>query len=88
METWEVLAIDKKAILRFKNDNKEVQGIRLLLRGSEPAGKAEDRFLGFNWHDQFLSNERLNKLQVFPQVGDVINLIFNRYGDIVDIKIV
>ena len=88
METWEIIAIDKKAVIRFKNDNKEIQGVRFLLRGSEPAQQAADRFCGFNWHDQFISNERLSKMGVTPQVGDTINLVFNRYGDIVSITVV
>lgn len=87
METWEVIAIDKKAILRFKNDGKEIQGIRMLLRGTEPAKDVNDRYVGFNWHDQFMSNERLAKLNVCPKVGDIINLFFNRYGDIEHLQI-
>lgn len=87
METWEVVAVDKKAIMRFKNEGKELAGVRLLLKGSEPASDAEDRFIGFNWHDQFISNERLTKLKVAPQPGDVINIHFNRYGDIIKIDV-
>lgn len=85
METWEVIAVDKNSIMRFKNEGKEIRGVRLLLRGSESAGGANDRYLGFNWHDQFISNERLQTLGVAPQPGDVINIHFNRYGDIIKI---
>lgn len=88
METWEVVAVDKNSIMRFKNEGKEIRGVRLLLRGSEPAGGEKDRYLGFNWHDQFISNERLQTLNVAPQPGDVINIFFNRYGDIIKIDVV
>ena len=88
MEQWEVLAVDKNALLRFKADNKEVRGARLLLRGSAPAGGEKDRYLGFDWHDQFISNERLDKLGVTPRPGDIIQMYFNRYGDIVKIEII
>lgn len=87
MEQWVVLAVDKNAILRFKADNKEVPGVRLLLRGSAPAGGEKDRYLGFDWHDQFISNERLRKLDVSPMPGDLIQMYFNRYGDIEKIEI-
>ncbi len=87
METWEVVAVDKNSIMRFKNEGKEIQGVRLLLRGSEPAGGDKDRYIGFNWHDQFISNERLAKLGVAPRPGDVINIYFNRYGDITQIDV-
>ena len=87
MEEWEVIAVDKKAVMRFKNEGKEIQGVRLLLRGSEPAGDVEDRFLGFNWHDQFISNDRLAKLAVAPKPGNVIKMHFNRYGDIIQIEV-
>lgn len=87
MEQWEVIAVDKNAIMRFKNEGKEIPGVRLLLKGDEPAGGDKDRFLGFNWHDQFISNERLSKLAVAPKPGDVITIIFNRYGDITKIEV-
>lgn len=88
METWEVLAIDKNAVMRIKSENKEIPGVRFLLRGSEPVGGTNDRYLGFNWHDQFVSNARLEKLNVQPMPGDVINIYFNRYGDIIKLEIV
>lgn len=88
METWKVLAVDKKAVISFKAENKQVPGIRLLLQGSEPAFGGDDRYIAFNWHDQFISYERLKKLAVQPMPGDVVQLYFNRYGDIEEIKIV
>lgn len=88
METWEVLAIDKNAVLRFKAEGKVITGVRFLLRGSEPAGGQNDRYLCFNWHDQFISNSRLQELNVQPMPGDVINIYFNRYGDIIKLEIV
>lgn len=87
METWEVIAVDKNSIMRFKNEGKEIHGVRLLLRGSEPAGGDRDRYLGFNWHDQFISNERMQALNAAPRPGDVINIFFNRYGDIIKLDI-
>lgn len=87
MEEWDVLAVDTNAIMRFKNEGKEIQGVRLLLRGSEPAGGEKDRYIGFNWHDQFISNERLQKLQVRPMPGQHIKMYFNRYGDIINIEV-
>lgn len=87
MEQWEVIAVDKNAVLRFKSDGKEIQGVRLLLRGSEPAAGEKDRYIGFNWHDQFISQERLNRLRVAPMPGQTIKLYFNRYGDIESIEV-
>ena len=87
METWEVVAVDKNSVMRFKTENKEISGVRLLLKGTEPAGGERDRYLGFNWHDQFISNDRLAKLDVAPKPGDVITLYFNRYGDIAKVEV-
>lgn len=87
METWYVVAVDKGAVLKFKNEGKEIPGVRLLLRGNEPASDPNDRYCGFNWLDQFISNDRLAKLTVRPMPGDTIQLLFNRYGDIVEINI-
>lgn len=88
METWEVIAVDKKSIMRFKNEGKEISGVRLLLKGSEPASTDQDRFIGFNWHDQFISTERMNKLGVAPLPGQIVNIYFNRYGDIEKMEVV
>lgn len=88
MEKWEVIAVDKNSIMRFKNEGREISGVRLLLRGYEPADGEKDRYLGFNWHDQFISHERLKKLQAAPQPGDQIVIYFNRYGDITQIDLV
>lgn len=85
MEQWEVIAVDKNSIMRFKNEGKEIPGVRFLLKGSEPAADVNDRFLGFNWHDQFISNDRLAKIGKWPRPGEKIQLVFNRYGDIIDI---
>lgn len=87
MEQWEVLAIDKTAVIKIKAENKEIKGARLLLKGDALVGDRE-RFLGFNWHDQFISNERLDKLGVLPQPGDIVEFHFNRYGDIEKIEVV
>lgn len=87
MEHWEVIAVDKNAVMRFKNENKEIVGVRWLLKGTEPADGSQDRFIGFNWHDQFVSNDRLAKLGVAPKPGDVITIYFNRYGDITNVEV-
>lgn len=87
MEEWEVIAVDKNAVLKFKNEGKEIPGVRLLLRGSEPAGGEKDRFIGFNWHDQFISEDRMRQLNVAPLPGQTIKMYFNRYGDITKIEV-
>ena len=87
METWYVLAVDTRAVLRFKSEGKEIPGVRFLLKGNEPADAPDAQYAGFNWHDQFISNDRLAKLTARPRVGDQIQLFFNRYGDIIEIKI-
>lgn len=88
MEQWEVIAVDKNSIMRFKNEGKEIPGVRLLLKGTEPANGEQDRFIGFNWHDQFISNDRLAKLGVAPKPGNVVTIYFNRYGDITKMEVV
>lgn len=44
MEQWEVVAVDKNSVMRFKNEGKKIAGVRLLLKGAEPAGGEKDRF--------------------------------------------
>lgn len=88
MEIWEVIAVDKNSIMRIKSEGKEIPGVRLLLKGSEPANSDKDRFIGFNWHDQFISTERMKKLGVAPLPGQVIQIYFNRFGDIENIEVV
>lgn len=88
MEQWEVLAVDTNAVMRFKTENREIPGIRLLLCDYEPAKGNKPRYLGFAWHDQFISNERLGRLGEAPRPGDIIQLLFNRYGDIIELKVV
>lgn len=88
MEIWEVVAVDKNHVITIKAEGKKIPGIKLLLR--DPNGKVGDRerYLGFVWLEQFISNERLAMLQVTPMPGDKITLIFNRFGDIVECNIV
>ena len=88
MEIWEVLAVDKNHVITIKAEGKKIPGIMLLLR--DPNGKVGDRerYLGFVWREQFISNERLAMLQVTPMPGDIITLNFNRFGDIVECIIV
>lgn len=87
METWEVIAVDKNHIINIKAEGKKIPGVKLLLR--DPNGKVGDRerHLGFVWMEQFISNDRLAVLGVTPMPGDQITLVFNRYGDIIELKI-
>lgn len=87
METWEVIAVDKNHIINIKAEGKKIPGVKLLLR--DPNGKVGDRerYLGFVWMEQFISNDRLAVLGVTPMPGDQITLVFNRYGDIIELKI-
>lgn len=88
METWKVLAVDKNAKITFKSENRVIEGIRLLLQGAEPQYGEDERFIGFPWHDQFISHDRMKQLGVKPYPGNTIELIFNRYGDIEKMNIV
>lgn len=88
MEIWEVLAIDKNCVLYFKAEDKKIPGIKLLLRDPNGEVGEQARYLGFVWFEQFLSNDRLSRLKVLPQVGDLIRLVFNRHGDIASIEVI
>ena len=87
MEVWEVIAVDKNFVYNIKAEDKKIPGVKLLLR--DPNGKVGDRerYLGFVWIEQFISNDRLAKLQASPMPGDTITLMFNRHGDIVKLEI-
>ena len=87
METWEVVGVDTAATMKIREDNREYKGVTLFLVGDapqEPAG----RYRGRHTHKQFISNERLAKLNVQPMPGDIITIQFDRYGNISEIKIV
>ena len=87
MEIWEVVGVDTNAQIKF-NDGRTVTGIRWHLVGDAPRDlKNPGRYLGRVVKDQFISNERINALGVAPKPGDVITLLFNRYGDICDVRI-
>ena len=88
MEKWKVIAADKQAELKIREENKVYKGVRYLFQGDEPASAKEDRWSMFNWREQFISNERLTKLGVIPVPGDTIKLYFDRFGAIDDIVIV
>lgn len=87
MEKWKVIAADKQAEVKIREENKTYKGVRYLLQGDEPASAKEDRWACFNWREQFISNERLAKLGVIPCPGDTIKLYFDRFGAIDDIVI-
>lgn len=84
MEQWEVVCVDKVARMRIREENKTFDGVRWLLKALE---WKEDQFLGYAWKDQFVSNERLAKLQVAPKPGDIITLYFDRSGSICKVDV-
>ena len=84
METWEVLCVDKSAKMRIREENKVYEGVRWLLKAVE---SDSEQFLGFAWKDQFISNDRLKKLNVAPVPGNVITLYFDRSGAICKVDV-
>ena len=84
MEEWEVLCVDKTAKMRIREENKVYEGVRWLLKATS---YDEDQFLGFAWKDQFISNDRLRKLNVAPKPGDIITLYFDRSGAICKVDV-
>lgn len=84
MEVWEVVCVDKNATMRIREENKVYNGVRWLLRDPE---SDPDRYLGFSWKDQFVSNERLAKLNVAPRPGDTLTLYFDRAGAICKVEV-
>ena len=86
MEIWEVIGVDTNAVRTIKAENKKVYGIALQMIGDVPAADKQ-RFIGRVVREQFISNERRARLGVEPMPGDNITLLFNRWGDIEDIKI-
>lgn len=84
MEQWEVVCVDKKAKMRIREENKVYEGVRWLLKAME---WPEDQYIGYSWKDQFVSNERLAKLQVAPKPGDIITLYFDRAGSICKVDV-
>ena len=84
METYEVLSVDKKAKMRIREENKTYEGVRWLLK---PLEFDEDQFIGYAWRDQFVSHERLAKLQVAPKPGEIITLYFDRAGAICHVEV-
>ena len=84
MDQWEVVCVDKKARMRIREENKTYEGVRWLLKAMD---WPEDQFIGYAWKDQFVSNERLAKLQVAPKPGDIITLYFDRAGAICKVDV-
>lgn len=88
METWKVLAVDTDYTFTSRQDSQKVHGVKLLL--SDPTVVCGDRtrFRGFQWMEQFISDERLKALNVQPLPGDTVVFIFNRHGSIEKLEIV
>lgn len=84
MEEWEVLCVDKSAKMRIREENKVYEGVRWLLKATN---YDQEQFLGFAWKDQFVSNDRLKRLQVAPKPGDIITLYFDRSGAICKVDV-
>lgn len=84
METWELVCVDKNAVMRIREENRTYNGVRWLLKDPETD---PDRFLGYAWKDQFISNERLARLNVAPRPGDIITLHFDRGGSICKVDV-
>ena len=84
METWEIVCVDKNAVMRIREENRTYNGVRWLLKdpNTDP-----DRYLGYAWKDQFVSNERLAKLNVAPRPGDTVTLYFDRAGGICKVEV-
>ena len=88
MEIWKVLAVDKKAKVLIREENKTYYGLRYLLQAPEIDPKETDRWVKLQWREQFISNERLANLGVIPCPGDTIKLFFDRYGAIDELIVV
>ena len=87
METWKVLAVDTDYVFTSRADQKKVNGVKLLLTPVDNETNDRSRFRGFEWLEQFISNERLTALKVTPMPGDTVTFIFNRHGSIEEMKI-
>lgn len=87
MEIWEVVGVDTNAVVTIKaENNKQIRGVKLFLVGDAP-DDGSGRYRGRICREQFLSNERLAALKVQPMPGDIIEIYFNRYGDVAKILI-
>lgn len=81
MEVWEVVGVDTQSVITIKSEGKQIRGVKLFLVGDAPAD-ASGRYMGRVCREQFISQDRRVKLGVDPMPGDIITLLFNRYGDI------
>lgn len=85
MELWEVIGVDTNAVITIKQEGKTIRGVKFFLVGDAPAGEGS-RYRGRICREQFISHDRLGRIGVEPLPGDLIELYFNRYGDIENIK--
>ncbi len=86
MEVWEVVGVDTDAVMRIQSENRTYKGVRWYLLGDAPAGY-DKRYLGRVARDQFVSNERLERLGVHPMPGQIITLYFDRSGGICKVDV-
>lgn len=90
MEKWIVLAVDTAHQFKTK-DGSQIRGVRWLMQDPNVVCDERTRYRGFEWREQFLSNDRCDALRrkgrLLPQPGDMITLIFNRFGDVDDVII-
>ena len=87
METWKVLAVDTDYVFTSRTENKKVHGVKLLLTPVKNETNDRSRFRGFDWLEQYISDDRLNALRVTPLPGDTVTFIFNRHGSIEEMTI-
>lgn len=86
MEHWEVVGVDTKGKMTIKSENRTYDGVYLYLLGDAP--DQTGRYRGKVVREQFISNERLQALNVSPLPGDKITIHFNRFGSIAQIDII
>lgn len=88
MEEFEIVGVDTQAYRTIQSEGgKKVHGVSWMLLGEPPEDAAPGRFLGRYVRELFVSNERLQKLQVEPMPGDKVVLIYNRWGDLAKVEV-
>lgn len=85
METWKLIGVDRDAHVVIRSENKTIKGVKWFLVGE--SGDVTGRFLGEVCREQFISNERLQRLNVAPMPGQTVTMYFNRFGDIEKVEV-